>query len=605
METIPYQESLKILHEVMQGLHPLPETVPVRQALSRVLSNSVQAQRRNPPYAVAAMDGIAVNCTAIPDALVRLKKDQWRFINTGEVLSDPMNSVIKIEDVQWEDNIPVLDRKPTLYQNVRTPGEDFEKGDLLFTSGHQLQPQDLSLLLAAGCQMVQVFKKPLVTFIPTGSELINSSAVEQEGKILETNSAMIASFVQNWGGDFQITDLVPDDADDLAQTIKMSLKNSEIIVVSAGTSKGTKDLTADVLSLMGKIYFHGVKIAPGKPVLLGAVSGTPVLGLPGFPAAAYVCSQLYLRPMICTLSHVPVTLQRSVYIAAEEIPSRNQDSFYRVNCFEVDGQTFARRTEGGAGSISTISQMDGILHVPSQTAIRKRDGVRIDIVQDRSTNTIAARGIIDSGVSHLFSLLRNLMPTWRLLYWPSSVEDSLQSIVERNVHFAVVSIPAHGLDPLETFAKQIQEPMHRYRAFSRSVGLALREASDGKTLRDLRSELKIAVPKNKLALWQGFLEKEGLPANHFHVFDPVLEEKLLFEVLSASKWDGIFGDVRFLKPDSFLYATTREHIDFVIPESFATLPSIGKLIDLLLSDEYWMWLETQKGCDITQRGLVE
>src|SRR5262245_26325318 len=150
--------------------------------------------------------------------------------------------------------------------------------------------------------------------------------------------------------------------------------------------------------------------------------------------------------MVSTLSHVPVTLQRSVYIAAEEIPSRNQDAFYRVNCFEVDGQTFVRRTQGGSGSISTISQMDGILHVPPQTPIKKRDGIRIDIVQDRASNTIAARGVIDSGISHLFSLLRNMMPTYRLLYWPSTHEDSLQSIVERNAHFAVVSIPDHGHD---------------------------------------------------------------------------------------------------------------------------------------------------------------
>jgi len=605
MQPISYPESQKALQRIIQGLRSMTESLPVRHALFRILASPVYANVPNPAAAVSAMDGIAVNSSLIPDALVRLRQDQWQFINTGEVLPPQMNSVIKIEDVQWEDGVPVLDKKPNMLQNVRQPGEDFEKGAFLLTAEHQLYPQDLSLLLASGCESVEVFRKPIVNFIPTGTELVNTMAARESGKILETNSAMVAGLVQQWGGDLRLTDLVPDDADDLAQWIKISLKNSDVIVISAGTSKGTKDITADVLALMGKVYFHGVMISPGKPVLLGAVSGIPVLGLPGYPAAAYVCSQLYLRPLVCALSHIPYVGPRSVYVAAEEIGPRSQDSFYRVNTFEVDGQTYVRRIEGGAGSIASISGMDGILHVPPQTAIKKRDGVRVDVIHDRAQNTIAAAGTADTGITHLFSLLRKSMPTWRLLFWPLQTEDSLQSIVERNAHFAVIGVPDKGRDPIDLFTKQLQEPMHRYRAFSRTSGILLREPTQNASLKDLPQYTRIAIPKGKLLLWQSLLNKENINPDHFQIVDPGLNESQMADAFTSAKWDAILVDVRFLKDATTLLLTMQEHLDLVIPESHTVLPPIRKLIELLLSEEFWMWVETQTGCNISQRGPID
>ena len=598
---ISYSESLKILQQMLEKLRASTETIPVQNALFRVLASPVQANQANPNSSSAAMDGIAVDCMRIPDALVRLRADQWSFINTGDVLPEPFNAVIRIEDVNWEDKTPVLDKKPTLFQNVRRPGEDFDKGSLLLVSEHQIQAQDISLLLAAAIDQVTAYKKPVVTFIPTGSELIGAGDPQLPGKIRETNSAMIAGLVeQQWGGQFRVMDLVPDDADDLAQVLKLATTQSDVVIISAGTSKGTKDLTAEVVRLMGQVHFHGVQISPGKPVLFGEISGIPVLGLPGYPAAAFVCSYLYLRPIVCEISHVRFALPRTVFISAEELPARNHDAFHRVHCYEIEGQTFVRRIEGGASSIGSLSRMDGLMHVPPQTQIKKRDGVRIDVIQNRTGNTLAGRGIKDPGLAQLFSMLQRNLPTQRLLFWNSSGEDGLQSIVERNVHFATLRTPVEGIDLFETFEKQLQEKMHRYRALTRSMALYFKDPAH----RELSKGMKIAVPCSHLQTWNDFLKSKSLQNEYFQVFTSAAEDQHLVDVFPSSNWDAIFVDLRYLQPNSDLMAW-KEHLDIVIPDSYIELPGIRKMIELLLSDEFWMWIETQKGCDVTSRGLVE
>ncbi|HMD80757.1 MAG TPA: hypothetical protein VKE92_05575, partial [Anaerolineales bacterium] len=230
MTPISYAESLELLQQIASKLTAATERIPVREAGSRVLSNAVHAKHAVPRTALAAMDGIAVNCMTIPDALVRLRTDQWRMINTGEALTDGFNAVVRIEDVQWEEKVPVLDKKPNLFQNVRLPGEDFEKGTLLLTPEQLLRPQDVSLLLASGCDPVEVYRKPVVSFIPTGSELVTSYDPGQEQQILESNSAMVAGLVKSWGGQFRLMDAVPDEADDLAQMVKLCVQKSGIVV---------------------------------------------------------------------------------------------------------------------------------------------------------------------------------------------------------------------------------------------------------------------------------------------------------------------------------------------------------------------------------------
>src|SRR5262249_3548887 len=152
-------------------LRRTPEKIAVRNALHRVTSAPILAERANPARFLSAMDGIAVDVNALQHVPVELPPHQWQRINTGEVVPDQYNAVIKIEQIQWNGNIPVIEKAPEFLENIRRPGEDFPAATLLFSADHDLHPQDLTLLLAAGCESINVYRKPIVTFIPTGSEL--------------------------------------------------------------------------------------------------------------------------------------------------------------------------------------------------------------------------------------------------------------------------------------------------------------------------------------------------------------------------------------------------------------------------------------------------
>ncbi len=455
MDLLSLDASLKILRSRMDELRRTGEKVSARSALHRVISVPVYAFRSQPPEPMAAMDGIAIDVRDASSLPAKLRDGKWIRINTGETVPSQFNAIVKIEEVKWEENQPVLERDVEFWQNVRLIGEDFEEESLLFAQGHRLQPQDLSLLLCAGHEEIEVYRKPVVTFVPTGSELI-----ENPGR--ESNSAMIGNLVESWGGEFVVTDTVPDDPDGLAQVLKLAEEHSDLLIISAGTSMGTGDITSSVMKVIGKVHFHGVAVSPARPVLFGEIGSIPVIGLPGYPAAAYIASYLYLRPLVCSLSGIDAALPRAVFISAEELSGRSHDAFHRVNLYQVDGQTFVRRIPKGAGSIRSLSEMDGLMHVPADTEIKKRDAVRIEVLQDQSLMTISARGISDRNLLHGFDLFRVSMPSHRLLFWESPPQEALQSILERNIHAAVISTPLNGTDLFPAFARQLQEEMCRY-----------------------------------------------------------------------------------------------------------------------------------------------
>jgi hypothetical protein len=248
--------------------------------------------------------------------------------------------------------------------------------------------------------------------------------------------------------------------------------------------------------------------------------------------------------------------------------------------------------------------MDGLMHVPPGTTIKKRDAVRVDVIHDRARNSVAARGISDSGITHLFSLLQKAMPGWRLQFWESQPEEALQSIVERNSHLAVVSVPAEGRDDVDEFVKRLQEHMHRVRAFTRTSALQLKDHTEHRNLNDLSQDLKIAIPRSKLHIWKALLEHQNIAPDRFQIIDPSINERQMVDAFASAKWDAILIDTRLIRDASTIFTTISENIDLVIPDGYIDLPVMRKLIELILSDEFSMWVETQHGCDVKHRGTL-
>jgi putative molybdopterin biosynthesis protein len=589
MQPTSFQQSLRLLRNILEMLQPSPEKLSTRAAVNRVLAEAVHARTSNPQHPLAAMDGIAVDSNRVSQIPCMLNQEDWIRINTGEVVPSQFDTVIKIEDVEWEDEKPAL-RKPFVpAQNVRLVAEDFEGGTLLFPAYHRLQPQDLSLLLTAGYEQVAVFRKPVVTFIPTGSELVLNKADLGNGRIIESNSAMTSALVEAWGGEFRMSEPVEDETGILTTRIKSSLATSDILLISAGTSKGTRDLTGMVLAEIGKVHFHGVELQPARPVIFAEIGNVPVIGLPGYPASAFVASYLYLKPLVCKLSGVKNKNHQDVFISAEEIAAKPTDCYYKVNIFDVDGRVYVRKLPGGAGSFLTLSLMDGLMHVPSNTPIKKRDAVRVDILRDPIPNSLVIRGASHSVILRLFDIFREQNPDDRLLFFKAPSQEALENIVERNCHLAIITTQQDGEDIFPEFASHLQENMLRYRIFTRMVGLVVREP------KDFQEEIiRVAVPSANLELWNRWLRQEHTEYK-FSTFTLPLEESSLTSLAAKNNWDAVFADIRFLRQGQSALVMAGEHLDLVVSEKHLEFAPVKKLIALLISDSFREQVNTLKG----------
>lgn len=574
------------------------ESIPVRSALGRALARSVRAVRPNPEKSLAAMDGIAVDARATSQIPCRLLSTQWVRINTGEALPSRFNAVVRIEFVTWQNDAPVLTRPVTVLQDVRVLGEDFSEGDLLFAANARLQPQDLALLLAAGLTEVVVYRKPVVSFLPTGNEFVRG-----DGKTTatETNSSMIGAIVELWGGVFHLAAPVPDDADALKTKIATLASNSDLVVVSGGTSLGTGDYTGKVLESLGTLHFHGVAMSPAKPVLFADIKGIPVLGLPGYSVSTYVSAHVYLRRILSALTGLSLATKQEVHICAEDLPVKDVDQIIRVNLYDVDGLIYASRIPAGASSLASLSQMDGLLHVPAKTVVRKRDAARIDVLSERSRNAIVIRGCGDPLLSALFDQYREEWPEARILFWEAEAEEALQFIIERNSHMAVVATQSIGPDWYGDFAGKLQETMLRYRVLTRTIALMF-HVSQPTDIQSLRAGARIAVPKQQQQVWARFCKKHQLENANVMM---VNHEKMIPEFLRSQYWDAAFMDLRFAKTGLQMLATVKEHVDLVVSETYASIPGIAELIRVAESDRFGKLVLTQRGCEIRSRGLVD
>ncbi|HSP07866.1 MAG TPA: molybdopterin molybdotransferase MoeA [Acidobacteriota bacterium] len=600
MDRISYSESLRILRAHLERLHGVPERVAVRESLRRILFSEVRARRANPPDALAAMDGIAVDARSASVLPAVLPDGAWQRINTGEAVPPKFNAVVRIEDVRWDREQPIVEKAISYFQNIRPAAEDFRSDDLLFAAEHEIEPPDLAFLLAAGISEVEVFRKPVVTFIPTGSELVRDPSTAGYGQVPESNSAMIAGLVAEWGGTMRLHDPVPDEPEALKAGIRSALSCSDILVLSAGTSMGTRDFTAEICRTLGTLLFHGVAIHPARPVLFAQMGDVPVLGLPGYPSAAYLAATLYLRQLVTALSGCKPRMRQEVYISAEDIPARKEDSFYRVQCFDVDGRVYSRRIQRGSGSVRAISQMDGWMHVPPGTEIHKRDAVRIDLIQDRTARVIAIRGANHPYAGKLFDLFHTSMPSHRILFWESQPEEALESIIERNAHMALLSTRPR-VDLFPAFSNRLRDPVLRYRLFSRTVSLLLRPK-----LAALPAQgASIAVPEGSLHLWQDYLDAGNMNSANCRIEVCAGSEEQLARTVDSNSWDAVFADTRFLGAGAKSQGHVSEHYDLVVSEShLESDPAIRHLIDLALSPEYEEWLGRQGAYDPAARGLM-
>jgi molybdopterin molybdotransferase len=310
-------------HRLLDGLARLPaEILPIMTARSRVLAADVTALRSQPPFNAAAMDGYAIRWRerSGPWALAGtsaaghgwdgiLGHGEAVRIFTGAPLPADADTIVVQEDTSRDDNQIRLSGEGPPHQgaHVRLAGQDFATGSPIGRSGDLLTPARIALIAAGGHDSVAVVRRPRVTLIATGDELVPPGSLPGPNQIINSNSIMLAALFESVGAVVTDPGIVPDDATALAAALATA--DADLIITIGGASVGDHDLVVPVLRQLGAtLDFWKIAMRPGKPMLAGRLGTTRVIGLPGNPVSAYVCALLFVLPWLARCAGRPEAL---------------------------------------------------------------------------------------------------------------------------------------------------------------------------------------------------------------------------------------------------------------------------------------------------------
>jgi molybdopterin molybdotransferase/putative molybdopterin biosynthesis protein len=373
-------------------LKPLAaETVPLALALNRVLAHDVAAAVDAPPFDRSNVDGFALRAAdtagasdgspklftlnaeviACGDApALEVVPGTATTIATGGVMPRGADAVVMIEHTELiEARAPSIElrRSAAPGQFISYAGSDIARGETLLRRGARIGSREIGMLAACGFAQVDVVRRPRVAVLSTGDELTAPGEPLRPAGVYDSNGAIIAAAVAEAGGEPLPMGAFPDDEAVLEQTVRKALAESDIVVLSGGTSKGAGDLSHRVVSRLGKpgILVHGVALKPGKPLCLGVIGDKPIVVLPGFPTSAIFTFHAFVVPVIRALAGLAVeagetTKARVPVRIASEL---GRKEFVLVSLIDSEEGAIAFPTGKGSGSVTSFSQADGFLEI--------------------------------------------------------------------------------------------------------------------------------------------------------------------------------------------------------------------------------------------------
>lgn len=291
------------------------ERVALGEAAGRTLAEAVFASRDQPPFRASAMDGYAVRAldldrpslTVVGESAAgrahagRLGSGEAVRIFTGAPVPDGADRVVAQERTRREGAALFIEPDVPRSTNIRTVALDFRAGAELVAAGTRLRPRHIALLAAAGIASVPVSLRPMVALLATGTEIRAPGEAAGPFEIYDSVTFGLAAMIDEWGGHPRRVGVVPDEDAAVAGAVQDAL-DADLLVVAGGASVGEFDVVKRALTSRGlQICVRQVAVRPGKPTWFGTLDSKPVLGLPGNPAAAFVCAYLFLRPLLNAL----------------------------------------------------------------------------------------------------------------------------------------------------------------------------------------------------------------------------------------------------------------------------------------------------------------
>ncbi len=317
----PFQALEKLLEHLPDTGRDKVEKIRTETALGSVLASPVVSQEALPAFPRTTVDGYAVRAVdtfganeSLPVYLelvgeapmgkapgIGLKSGQCLLIHTGGMLPEGADAIIMVEHTQVvrSSEIEIL-RSVAIGENVLLPGEDVSVGQVVIEAGSVLRPAEIAGLMALGITEIEVKSKPTVGIVSSGDELVTPNLPVQPGQVRDINSYGLSALVEQIGGLPVRYGIAPDQMTALKEMAEKALSENDMLVITAGSSASTRDLTSDVVNQLGApgVLVHGVNIRPGKPTILAVCNGKPVIGLPGNPVSALVIATFFVKPIL-------------------------------------------------------------------------------------------------------------------------------------------------------------------------------------------------------------------------------------------------------------------------------------------------------------------
>lgn len=387
------------------------------EASGRVVSRDMFSPLDIPPFDRATMDGYAVvasntfyssednpvtltvKCTIqageFPSQGIDIGQGSCTGISTGAPLPKGADAVVKVEDTL--ESVEAAERRVKIYkpvapgENIMHAGSDIKRGERIVKKGTILTPCDTGVLAACGMTEVLVRKKPLVAVISTGNEIVTPGKDLVPGKIYDVNTQTLCDSIRDNSCVPVSHGITRDDIGEITGKIRESLdEGADVIIISGGTSAGAGDVLPKAIEALGMIIVHGVDIKPGKPFVLGLCRerSVPVFGLPGNPTSALITFNLFVAPLLRTISGMALlkggegegekTPRRRAKAAVRIFSEAGRNEYVLVKLVREEGNSVVYPILTGSGAITTLSKADGYVFLAKGKGILE-EGEEVEI----------------------------------------------------------------------------------------------------------------------------------------------------------------------------------------------------------------------------------
>ena len=357
------------------------ETVPLSDALGRVLAEDIRAEEYVPDFDRSTVDGYALRakdtfgCSdAIPailtlagevrmgeDASIRVERDCCVYVPTGGAILEGCDCVVMIEYTEEYDDGTVGILKPGAPgMNLVFRGDDVFPGKIILRAGRVLQPQDIGALAAIGRVSVPVRPRLRVAVISTGDELVSADRKPGPGQVRDVNTPMLEALLNQFGAETVNFGIVVDDEALLQEKTALAVRRCDAVILSGGISAGVKDAACRIIESQGELLLHGIAVKPGKPTILGKAGNKPLIGLPGHPVAAFFVAKLFVLPLFARLLGREIRSYPTKAVLSESLNAnhgRMQINACRLE--KSDGKLIAVPIRSKSGLITQLAGADG------------------------------------------------------------------------------------------------------------------------------------------------------------------------------------------------------------------------------------------------------